>query len=134
MYGVLELYVISIVLLCLYVKVMWETFTLAKSPYVGIGNSEVLDKINEGYRLTIPENCPEPIADMMRRCWSKDPISRPSFKDIYAVLDALYEGPRESTIEFGPPITASNSTEYQYSKVGYSAIEDSQLFKNNNKV
>ena len=78
--------------------VMWETFSAGKTPYAAMNNVEVLDKINEGYRLPIPAQCPKPIYDLMLQCWNKNPNERPSFKALFTTLDELYEGPRDSVV------------------------------------
>ena len=76
--------------------VMWETFSAGKTPYAAMNNVEVLDRINGGYRLPMPEDCPKAIYELMSKCWSKNPNERPSFKTLFTELDTLYEGPRGS--------------------------------------
>jgi serine/threonine protein kinase len=76
--------------------VMWETFSSGKTPYAAMNNIEVLDKINEGYRLPLPHECPKKMYELMQRCWKKVPGERPSFKEMYAEFE---EGPRD-VIEF----------------------------------
>ena len=34
-------------------------FTLGEYPYPALGNSEVLDKLKEGYRMPQPKMCPD---------------------------------------------------------------------------
>ena len=37
-------------------------------------------------RPTIPDDCPEVLADLMRRCWKKKPEERPSMKEISSII------------------------------------------------
>ena len=69
---------------------MWEIFSYGKTPYAALNNQETKDQVDSGYRLAKPENCPDKIYELIKKCWEKDPVSRPCFKDIYASLDPLY--------------------------------------------
>ena len=39
-----------------------------------------------GSRLSIPGHVPQPLADIMRRCWNADPSQRPALSDIISAL------------------------------------------------
>lgn len=49
---------------------------------------EVKEKVEEGYRMPAPEDCPSEIYDTMRLCWEKDPKMRPSFHKLRENLQA----------------------------------------------
>ncbi|KAK4875251.1 hypothetical protein RN001_011673 [Aquatica leii] len=62
---------------------VWEMFTFGEDPWVGLGGSEILRKIDrEGERLHQPEACPPAIYEMLMRCWLKNPQERPTFASI----------------------------------------------------
>ena len=50
----------------------------------------VMEKIERGYRMEIPDGCPQKVYDVMRDCWEMSPDQRPSFKKIFATLDHIY--------------------------------------------
>jgi hypothetical protein len=49
-------------------------------PYTQFSNSETIEKVLGGYRMTPPDNCPNEISSLMLQTWNEDPDSRPSFK------------------------------------------------------
>ncbi|KXS19813.1 kinase-like protein [Gonapodya prolifera JEL478] len=48
-----------------------------------------LKVVLENTRPEIPEYVPEPLADLIRRCWDSEPRQRPDFRDIVSVLEEL---------------------------------------------
>jgi hypothetical protein len=54
-------------------------------PYVQFSNTETIEKVLAGYRLTPPSNCPSRIANLMKNCWNTDPSTRPSFKVLFTL-------------------------------------------------
>ena len=62
--------------------VLWEMVTLADQPYKGMENDEVMDFIGRGGTLQKPENCPDDLYDLMKKCWEPWGCNRPSFLDI----------------------------------------------------
>lgn len=61
--------------------VLVEIFTHGEHPYPGISIHAVLNKIDNGYRMPRPENCPQDLYEnVMRKCWAADPDSRPTFE------------------------------------------------------
>jgi len=49
------------------------------------------DAIKSGKRPPVPESCPEPIADMMKKCWDDDPNKRPSFEEVHSFFRKYYK-------------------------------------------
>jgi hypothetical protein len=45
----------------------------------------------QGEREPIPARVPEPIKELIIKCWDQDPARRPSFKDILAELLSIEE-------------------------------------------
>ena len=58
---------------------LYEIFTRGHSPYPGLTNSQVLEKVEKGYRMSQPENCPYQIYNIMLKCWREEPENRISF-------------------------------------------------------
>lgn len=66
--------------------VLWEMATLASQPYQGLSNDQVLRYVIEGGVMERPENCPDKLYEMMRRCWQHRPSARPTFMEIIEML------------------------------------------------
>lgn len=43
----------------------------------------------QNWRPTIPEHCPSNLANMMKRCWDKDPNRRPEMKEVVDMLEVI---------------------------------------------
>ncbi|XP_065081203.1 insulin-like receptor isoform X2 [Ochlerotatus camptorhynchus] len=69
-----------------YGVVMWEMATLASQPYQGLTNDQVLRYVIEGGVMERPENCPDSLYELMRRCWQHRPTARPTFIEIISLL------------------------------------------------
>ncbi|KAG5669147.1 hypothetical protein PVAND_017042 [Polypedilum vanderplanki] len=69
-----------------YGVVLWEMSTLAQQPYAGLSNDQVLRYVVEGGVMERPENCPDKLYELMRRCWQHRPSARPSFMEIITML------------------------------------------------
>ncbi|CAJ0561148.1 unnamed protein product, partial [Mesorhabditis spiculigera] len=50
-----------------------EMVTFGRIPYPGMTNAEVLQQVEQGYRMQCPPNCPPPLYDIMLQCWRADP-------------------------------------------------------------
>eukprot|EP00106_Octopus_bimaculoides_P018009 XP_014785451.1 PREDICTED: tyrosine-protein kinase transmembrane receptor Ror2-like isoform X2 [Octopus bimaculoides] len=70
--------------------VMWEIFSFALQPYYGMAHEEVVKYVKDGKVLACPDNCPLEIYDLMRLCWSRKHVNRPSFESLYKSLNALH--------------------------------------------
>ena len=77
---------------------LYEIVTYGQFPYPSMSNVEVLEKVQTGYRMGCPPNCPQELHDIMMDCWHQDPASRPNFKSLLVQLqdfltstDAGYE-------------------------------------------
>jgi len=56
----------------------------------GMANREVLDQIERGYRHPKPKDCPDQLYDIMKQCWDKDPMNRPTFDYLTGYLDDFF--------------------------------------------
>ena len=67
---------------------MWEVYSFAMQPYYGISNEEVTKMIRTGRHLEKPYDCPRHIYEIMKQCWSTEPCERPTFSDLYTLLNS----------------------------------------------
>ncbi|XP_039595903.1 tyrosine-protein kinase Lck [Polypterus senegalus] len=67
-----------------------EIVTYGRIPYPGMTNPEVIQNLERGYRMPIPENCPEELYDIMKRCWKELPEDRPTFEYLKSVLEDFF--------------------------------------------
>lgn len=71
--------------------VLWELLT-GLVPYNDMTPLQAaVGVVQKGLRPPIPQNCPPPLADIMRLCWQRDPVVRPSFEVLKVKLEELYE-------------------------------------------
>ncbi|KAI8506624.1 Leucine-rich repeat-containing protein 15 [Branchiostoma belcheri] len=67
--------------------VLYEICTLGGDPYPGVSVSELKDRLQAGFRMDQPEDCPRAMYDLMQQCWRWQPIQRPLFSQLYLTLD-----------------------------------------------
>ncbi|KAJ4827391.1 hypothetical protein Tsubulata_023261 [Turnera subulata] len=60
------------------------------TPYANIRFSKLTSStLYKHTRPNIPEWCPSPIADLMRKCWDTDPNLRPEMEDVVSMLEFI---------------------------------------------
>ncbi|XP_078092723.1 tyrosine-protein kinase Srms-like isoform X2 [Mustelus asterias] len=69
---------------------LYEIVTYGKDPYEGMTNKEVVNQVNNGYRMPCPKNCTPDMYGIMLRCWNESEQSRPSFSPLLDELNSLY--------------------------------------------
>ncbi|CAF0997028.1 unnamed protein product [Rotaria sp. Silwood1] len=69
-----------------------ELVTFGRTPYPGMTNAEVLRRVDQGYRLPQPPNCPPSLYAIMLECWNAEPEHRPSFFVLQYRLENEYIG------------------------------------------
>lgn len=69
-----------------YGVVLWEMATLAHQPYQGLSNDQVLRYVIDGGIMERPENCPDKLYNLMRKCWHHRPTDRPTFLQLCSLL------------------------------------------------
>lgn len=67
--------------------VLMEIITRGRVPYPGMSNTEVLEKIQIGYRMPKPIDCPEHLYNIMLECWQSQPEKRPTFETLMWQLE-----------------------------------------------
>ncbi|KAJ8374642.1 hypothetical protein SKAU_G00052220 [Synaphobranchus kaupii] len=70
-----------------YGVLLWETFSYGRQPYPKMSLKEVKERVERGYRMEAPEECPPSVYDLMRACWEADPRKRPSFRKLQDKLE-----------------------------------------------
>ena len=68
--------------------VLYEVFTYGWAPYPGMTN--VLDRVQMGYRMECPAGCPYKIHDTMLECWREDASHRPTFETLQWLLEEFF--------------------------------------------
>uniref|UniRef100_A0A3P8SKC7 receptor protein-tyrosine kinase n=1 Tax=Amphiprion percula TaxID=161767 RepID=A0A3P8SKC7_AMPPE len=74
--------------------VMWEVMSFGERPYWDMSNQDqVINAIEQDYRLPPPMDCPSALHQLMLDCWQKDRNVRPRFTDIVSTLDKMIRNP-----------------------------------------
>ncbi|XP_063305862.1 ephrin type-B receptor 4 [Pelobates fuscus] len=73
--------------------VMWEVMSFGERPYWDMSNQDVINAIEQDYRLPAPPDCPSALHQLMLDCWQRDRAARPRFTDIVSSLDKLIRNP-----------------------------------------
>ncbi|CAB1350594.1 unnamed protein product [Coregonus sp. 'balchen'] len=59
--------------------VMWEVMSFGERPYWDMSNQDVINAIEQEYRLPPPPECPSSLHSLMLDCWQKERSARPRF-------------------------------------------------------
>ncbi|CAD5120114.1 DgyrCDS8691 [Dimorphilus gyrociliatus] len=71
-----------------YGVLLWEIMSIGEQPYTNVKTEDVFNLLETGYFLEKPENCNKTVYALMKWCWSRDPLERPSF---IALSDGFFE-------------------------------------------
>lgn len=83
---------------------LWELFSRGLIPYFQLSNAEAADKVIAGLRmlkfllslgLEKTKECPDAVYELMKKCWSEDPMLRIKFNDIIIEFDTLINEPKK---------------------------------------
>ncbi|XP_067042726.1 fibroblast growth factor receptor 4-like isoform X2 [Acropora muricata] len=70
--------------------VLWEIVTLGELPYRAVrGLLELHDLLQDGVRLEKPRHCSQELYDIMLSCWEKCPDDRPTFEELFQILQEI---------------------------------------------
>ena len=80
-----------------YGVVLWELFSLGRSPYPGLElNEEFCRKLESGYPMEKPEHATDELYKVMKDCWMAEPGMRPSFSELAEKIgEELSEGNKQ---------------------------------------
>ncbi|KAM3852024.1 tyrosine-protein kinase FRK isoform 1-T1 [Vipera latastei] len=70
---------------------VFEIITYGKMPYAGLMGFQVLQKLDQGYRMPQPANCPLELYNIMLQCWNVEPKERPTFETLHWRLEDYYD-------------------------------------------
>ncbi|KFV58768.1 Ephrin type-B receptor 5, partial [Tyto alba] len=73
--------------------VMWEVMSYGERPYWDMSNQDVINAIDQDYRLPPPLDCPTVLHLLMLDCWQKEWVQRPKFEQIVSALDKMIRKP-----------------------------------------
>ncbi|KAK7884106.1 hypothetical protein WMY93_027229 [Mugilogobius chulae] len=85
--------------------VMWEVMSYGERPYWDMSNQDVINAIEQDYRLPPPMDCPSALHQLMLDCWQKDRNNRPKFNQIVNTLDKMIRNP--GTLKAMTPLSSS---------------------------
>ncbi|XP_060771184.1 macrophage colony-stimulating factor 1 receptor-like isoform X2 [Neoarius graeffei] len=69
---------------------LWEIFSLGKSPYPNIlVDSKFYKMIKCGYQMNRPDFAPPEMYTIMKTCWNLEPTERPTFSKIAQLIERL---------------------------------------------
>ncbi|XP_070537328.1 uncharacterized protein [Ptychodera flava] len=69
--------------------VMWEIMSFGKKPYAAGMKSRIKQYLESGNRLKQPDDCPDQVFDVMKKCWELDQNDRPSFRRLVVDVDSI---------------------------------------------
>ncbi|XP_058483909.1 macrophage colony-stimulating factor 1 receptor 2 isoform X2 [Solea solea] len=73
-----------------YGVLLWEIFSLGKSPYPNIAvDTNFYKMIKDGHHMSAPDFAPAEMYQLMTLCWSLEPTHRPTFKTIGQLINRL---------------------------------------------
>ncbi|GJQ81452.1 Pvr [Trypoxylus dichotomus] len=101
--------------------VLWEFFSLARTPYPGMEADERLfQKLVEGYRMDQPIYATKEIYTMMLNCWEPKPLNRPTFGKLSDKIGSmLEESVKRHYIDLNDPYLVMNTERFQSGQNDY---------------
>ncbi|XP_029778151.1 ephrin type-B receptor 6 isoform X2 [Suricata suricatta] len=82
--------------------VMWEVMSYGERPYWDMSDQEVLNAIEQEFRLPPPPGCPPGLHLLMLDTWQKDRTQRPHFDQLVAAFDKMIRKPDTLQADGGP--------------------------------
>ncbi|XP_067603342.1 ephrin type-B receptor 6 isoform X3 [Pseudorca crassidens] len=73
--------------------VMWEVMSYGERPYWDMRDQEVLNAIEQEFRLPPPPGCPPGLHLLMLDTWQRDRTQRPHFDQLVAAFDKMIRKP-----------------------------------------
>nr|DBA31224.1 TPA: hypothetical protein GDO54_007103 [Pyxicephalus adspersus] len=69
---------------------LWELMTRGAPPYPDVNSFDITIYLLQGRRLLQPEYCPDPLFEVMLKCWHPKPESRPTFSELVSKISSLF--------------------------------------------
>ncbi|KAL6072737.1 Ephrin type-A receptor 2 [Balamuthia mandrillaris] len=115
--------------------VLWELYSFGSLPYgeltehrpgFSLSAQDLLNRLNQGYRMPCPEECPPEIYALMQDCWQIDPERRPSFREIFLrlhnAMEEFLSAEEKAEEERRLMVNVPHSGPVEITDVGYYAI------------
>lgn len=83
-----------------YTVLVWEIFAYGRQPYSGLNDVEAYTCVTSYQLLEKPKECPDTLYQLMQKCWSKEPSSRPSFSEVLTSLNDMQRSGDTSNISY----------------------------------
>lgn len=81
-----------------------------------------MDRVQFGYRLPAPKDCPEIIHGIMMDCWQSDPSKRPKFGEIVTRLDKIIRSPE--VLEIVPLLQSTLETSEEIDAPQFESVDE----------
>ncbi|XP_016897429.2 macrophage colony-stimulating factor 1 receptor 2 isoform X2 [Cynoglossus semilaevis] len=92
-----------------YGVLLWEIFSLGKSPYPNVPvDSKFYKMIKDGQHMTAPDFASAEMYQLMKQCWSLEPRYRPTFKTIGQIIRRLLPSTSDMTAHQSHKVTYTN--------------------------
>ncbi|XP_056422342.1 tyrosine-protein kinase FRK [Hyla sarda] len=78
---------------------LFEISTYGKMPYPGMNGRQALEKLEQGYRIPKPFNCPQDLYNIMLECWNANPENRPTFETLQWRLEDYFDTEASSYLD-----------------------------------
>ncbi|XP_012508234.1 PREDICTED: hepatocyte growth factor receptor isoform X3 [Propithecus coquereli] len=69
---------------------LWELMTRGAPPYPDVNTFDITVYLLQGRRLLQPEYCPDPLYEVMLKCWHPKAEMRPSFSELVSRISAIF--------------------------------------------
>ena len=95
--------------------VLWELFSLARTPYPGVQADESFArKLESGYRMSKPAFSTDDLYKVMTDCWLAEPELRPTFNELAEKMgEELKDGEKDHYLELNRPFEIENEEKQQ---------------------
>lgn len=88
---------------------------------------QVINAIEQDYRLPPPMDCPSALHQLMLDCWQKDRNNRPKFSQIVNNLDKMIRNP--NSLKAMTPLSSGWVGKTECSSLGWSEADESVVVK-----
>lgn len=69
---------------------LWELMTRGAPPYPDVNTFDITVYLLQGRRLLQPEYCPDPLYEVMLKCWHPKAEMRPTFSELVSRISAIF--------------------------------------------
>ncbi|NWR86923.1 MET factor, partial [Furnarius figulus] len=69
---------------------LWELMTRGAPPYPDVNSFDITVYLLQGRRLLQPEYCPDPLYEVMLKCWHPKPELRPAFSELVSNISTIF--------------------------------------------